>query len=365
MGRYKILNKSENPLYTDNCPVIIMTSALLKDEQDDKVLVQIKFRNMSDKIITAAKVRLKTFDVLGNYLPVDVDYQYLDLKAEYGQFFGDRTAIELNDKNSRSYEICLDTVVFDDGSVWNHDGDSKLTKLVEQKPLTEEFENDEFIEQYKIDTSKASCYVPIIYKNLWLCSCGTANAETSEKCLGCQQNKDAIFGKLDTAILQEEIDQRRIEAEEKAEREKQLALETQQKADKIKKIVIRCAIILTSILAVAAIAFAIYNSTEYAKVRKVEKYAKDQIYSWKDSWEGDYGDFNIEISDVEISFESYIANDEGIVVYGFYTFAEKCIYKGYESNPYKYDVQFVVVGDANGENCRWAITSQTHDAVTD
>ncbi len=60
--RYSKLFSLPENLYTEGSPVIIAAGALLKDNSTGKLLVQLKFRNISDCVINAVKVKINAFD---------------------------------------------------------------------------------------------------------------------------------------------------------------------------------------------------------------------------------------------------------------------------------------------------------------
>ena len=59
-SRYSRLFTLPGNLYTEGSPVLIAAGALLKDNNTDKVLAQLKFRNISNKAISSVKIRVNT-----------------------------------------------------------------------------------------------------------------------------------------------------------------------------------------------------------------------------------------------------------------------------------------------------------------
>lgn len=63
--RYTRLFATEKNLYVSGSPLVLSAGALLKDNQTESVLAQLKIKNISNKIIKAVKVsvinRLKAY----------------------------------------------------------------------------------------------------------------------------------------------------------------------------------------------------------------------------------------------------------------------------------------------------------------
>ena len=77
----------------------------------------------------------------------------------------------------------------------------------------------ELIRQYRIDTTEKSEYVPMEYKDLWLCSCGEVN-RAGESCFSCSQSLGDLQYMLNVDLLLEEKNERlKQEAIQAAERE--------------------------------------------------------------------------------------------------------------------------------------------------
>ena len=49
MGRYSTLYRLPGSLYEDGSPLLVSAGALLKDDQIGRILVQLKFRSLSNK----------------------------------------------------------------------------------------------------------------------------------------------------------------------------------------------------------------------------------------------------------------------------------------------------------------------------
>ena len=72
---------------------MIAAGTLLKDNQTGKIVAQLKFRCISDKIIKAVKVKLDLFDTADSPIAEPVVYDYLDLSASRDAEFGQKTPV--------------------------------------------------------------------------------------------------------------------------------------------------------------------------------------------------------------------------------------------------------------------------------
>ncbi len=218
MSRYTTLLKSTEPLYAESSPIFIAASALLKDNETDSILLQLKFKNISDKIISAVKVFVKTFDVSGKELEAVEEYQYLDLSAEKNSAFGQDRAITMPDSNTRNYIVKCTEVIFNDNSFIDIDKDSDWEKLPEKIELSERFDVA-LCEQYQKDTFENAKYIVEDYKDLWICSCGNINKKDKRDCEVCGNNKEFLVSALDENLLKEH---REVFEKEEAEKAEQL-----------------------------------------------------------------------------------------------------------------------------------------------
>lgn len=66
--RFERLYQLPANLYSENAPVIVVAGALLKDSVSDSIIVQIKYKSVSDMLIKALKIDVKAFDVSGQQL---------------------------------------------------------------------------------------------------------------------------------------------------------------------------------------------------------------------------------------------------------------------------------------------------------
>lgn len=184
--RYTKLFSLPKNLYAEGSPVIIEASVLTLDNNTNRVFVQLKFRNISDKEIKALSVTLKAYYVTGKEASEPVKYQYLDFCSSIDEEFGAKTPILLHDNTVRSFSVHIDEVVYYDNTVGEVNLDYSES-VPEQHLLckTDGWNNDTASEFKKLTNDKC-VYAVCEYKDLWLCSCGCANSLVRDKrCRKC------------------------------------------------------------------------------------------------------------------------------------------------------------------------------------
>lgn len=244
--RYTRLFSLPENLYTPGAPVVIAAGALLKDNQTEKTLAQIKFKSISEKQIKAVKISVSAFDVSDKELDGVAEYQYLDLSAIRTAEFGQKQAVTLPDEVTRSFVAKCTDVIFTDGTVWSAAPDAIWTTLPAQKSVTAQLGN--LAAQYQRDTSYKSKYIPMEYEDLWLCSCGAINHCEETKCHNCRHSKTALFAALSIDALRQREAEYTAAETEKAE--KKAAADKVQRAKSTK-----VAIIAALVIAIVATAF--------------------------------------------------------------------------------------------------------------
>lgn len=225
--RFESLYKLENNLYIKDSPIIISAGALLKDTKTDSVIAQLKFQSITNKKIIALKITINAFDISGNFITGVEDYQYLDLNAKNGDFFGNNKAILMPDNVTRSIKIEKLTIVFEKGEQVVMG--KELHSLPKQEKLSQ-FLSSDLIEQYQIDVSATGEYVPKYVDSLWLCSCGAPNA--TNICVKCCASQEVIFKSYNPTALSEHFQRRLTQQKELAEEKHRKELEEQSKRKK-------------------------------------------------------------------------------------------------------------------------------------
>lgn len=291
--RFQKLFSLENNSYIENAPIIISAAALLKDTKSGNMVVQIKFKSVSNKNIKGVKISLSAYDVSGKEINGVDDYQYLDLNIPNGESFGSSKAIVMPETTTRSFNIKSLTVIFADSSIWESTFLNFVT-IPNAKPLNLELKNEELIKQYQIATTDKAYCIPDTFLNLWTCCCGEVNSE--EYCTNCGTNKNDTFSKYNITDLTESMNLRldkekeeRLESERKNEK---IRKDKEEKKRKIKKTFIISAIsllVVGVIIVLINLPFAQYGiASIYHKTKNFDKAYKIYNYrinDYKDSTE--------------------------------------------------------------------------------
>ena len=289
MERYTTLSKETTALYLPGSPVIILAQALLKDNANDHVLAQIKYKSLSDKPICALKVSVGTCDVAEKPTPGVDGFQYLDLTVDFGDNFGSKTLIPLPDKSSRGFKAAVIEVVFVDKTVWTAAPDAVWEPLPKQELLIGRLKNIELADEYVLKTCPQAQFVPMRCGDIWLCTCGSVNTSRREKCGACGQRYNDLIRALDAGELEASYKERREREAELAERKQAEAAVRKKKTKKLVSVVIAAAILCTAAALVVtktvmpsmtySKAEELYNSGEYTAAQK----AFEELGDYKDS----------------------------------------------------------------------------------
>ncbi len=254
----KLFALSEN-LYSVGAPVVIAAGALQKDNQTGKVFAQLKIRNIQDKAIKAATVKITPFDTVGKPLGGTVDYQYLDLSAKRDTDFGQKTPVMLKEAATRSFAAFVSEVIFSDNSIWTASNEAWEPLSAPVTP-DKEFINGELAKQYRVKYGTDCTCVFKKEKDLWRCACGAVNHDSEMNCHTCQRAAAALAA-LNVEELKADRD-KRLAAEQKKAAEEKAAAEAQ--AKKTKKIaMIAAPIVVAAIVAAVLISGRMEKSAAY------------------------------------------------------------------------------------------------------
>ena len=91
--RYTRLFTAPPNIYAEGAPIIFSAGALLRDNLNGGVLVQLKIKNIPDKIIKAVKISIMSIDSAGRVFEGTRKFEYLDLSAA-DDFFRSPFALE-------------------------------------------------------------------------------------------------------------------------------------------------------------------------------------------------------------------------------------------------------------------------------
>lgn len=253
----KLFALPEN-LYSVGSPVVISAGALLKDNQTGKVLVQLKIKNISTKIIKALKVLIVPLDTTNSPLGEPFEYQYLDLDIHRDVEFGQKVPIALPDSHSRGFSVSVNQVIFTDNSIWNAENPT-WEPLNEPEAIEAHIADTELVKQFKIQYGNECLYMLSEQKDIWICLCGALNHSDEATCHKCHKGV-SDFKNINWNALKEEADKRVAAEKAKAEKETEYKKQREiQKQKQNRKII--CSVVL--IVALCFLATVILKNLQY------------------------------------------------------------------------------------------------------
>ncbi len=234
--RYKIIKTSQHKKWLVGSPVKIEKSQLLFDNHSNKVILQLKLFNLSDKIIKSVYLDIDCYDDALDFLSSINDCAIQGVDAMPQSHFGEHHPIILESSKTTNVKVIISKVVFVGGSVWRNDEKYLGGDLPEQKIIDPQ---DPLLEQIARECNKKGIK-PIYWLEendaYWRCICGQPNTNDLLRCGYCKADKEWLK-QLDKDYLSE-ANARFMEAEEirLAELQKRAAAK-KQKVNKLIKIV--------------------------------------------------------------------------------------------------------------------------------
>lgn len=220
--RYTRVFGFDNKIYCDNCPLVICAGAILFDKISNRVLAQVKYESISEKVISYVRVRIIEKDTAGRIICENTSKAYMDLDLKRGGVFGSNAPIVMNPE-TRAFNVLLEEVVFSDQTVWIPKSNSYKV-IPKQRELNSIFTDEEIAKQYKIETGSSGDYVISEFEDLWICSCGTLNHSYEPLCVNCKANANVLSNYLNEDLLvegaKERISRERMELFKQKKREK-------------------------------------------------------------------------------------------------------------------------------------------------
>lgn len=264
--RYERLFSLPDNLYLEGSPVVIAAGALLKDKNTEKILAQLKFRNIGQKPITAVSVKITSFDTAGKSIGEPFSYSYLDLSAARDAEFGQKQAIPLPHKLARGFRVVVTEAIFSDNEIWTAEGED-WESLKRPEPLEFLLKDAELVKQYQIKFGKDCVYSPQEVKDLWYCSCGALNRKAEKTCHICRRALEALSNPDRKELAQEK--EKRLQEQQKQEIEK--------RKETKKRMKIGAGVLLAAAI-VAAAAFTVQVLVPDQRYKKAEKLFAEKDY---------------------------------------------------------------------------------------
>lgn len=115
-GRYRIIARLEENLWTYGSPIIFESGVLERDQISQKNRLTLKFTNIYEK--TIRDVYISIFIEDGTAEPEVMEHSYVALGQKYLVSKGTAAKIPVRNEEALDFKIKIERVVFEDGSLW-------------------------------------------------------------------------------------------------------------------------------------------------------------------------------------------------------------------------------------------------------
>ena len=284
--KYTIVQHEKRLFWLQNCPVLLHSYALTKNNTNNSIFLQCKFENIADKPIKAMNIAVKCSDVSHQELANVDNFPYLDINVQPYTLFGDKTPVALPNNTTRNVRIIPLKVIFSDDTTWENTSERAYELAeYEQQPISS---LGELADQYKRDLHKICTdsekhnYLPANVNRFTVCGCGKVVLPDTQYCASCGVDFSKLFAINNSEILHTEQQQYDEEQQKIALQEQQdkLQKETQQLQyrKKLRKIIsiISCIVLVIIIGTVAGTTYSRYRQEQEAIRQEQEALEKTQ-----------------------------------------------------------------------------------------
>ena len=284
--KYTIVQHEKRLFWLQNCPVLLHSYALTKNNTNNSIFLQCKFENIADKAIKAMNIAVKCSDVSHQELANVDSFPYLDINVQPYVLFGDKTPVALPNNTTRNVRIIPLKVIFSDDTTWENTSERAYELAeYEQQPISS---LGELADQYKRDLHKICTdsekhnYLPANVNDFTVCGCGKVVLPDTQYCASCGVDFSKLFAINNSEILHTEQQQYGEEQQKIALQEQQdkLQKETQQLQyrKKLRKIIsiISCIVLVIIIGTVAGTTYSRYRQEQEAIRQEQEALEKTQ-----------------------------------------------------------------------------------------
>lgn len=272
--KYTIVQHEKRLFWLQDCPVLLHSYALTKNNTNNSIFLQCKFENIADKPIKAMNIAVKCSDVSHQELANVDNFPYLDIDVQPYMLFADKTPVALPDNTTRNVRIIPLKVIFSDDTTWENTFERAYELAeYEQQPISS---LGELADQYKRDLHKICTdsekhnYLPANVNGFTVCGCGKVVLPDTQYCASCGVDFSKLFAINNSEILHTEQQQYDEEQQKIALQEQQdkLQKETQQLQyrKKLRKIIsiISCIVLVIIIGTVAGTTYSRYRQEQEA-----------------------------------------------------------------------------------------------------
>ena len=284
--KYTIVQHEKRLFWLQDCPVLLHSYALTKNNTNNSIFLQCKFENIADTAIKAMNIAVKCSDVSHQELANVDNFPYLDINVQPYTLFGDKTPVALPNNTTRNVRIIPLKVIFSDDTTWENTCERAYELAeYEQEPI---YSLGELADQYKRDLHKICTdsekhnYLPANVNGFTVCGCGKVVLPDTQYCASCGIDFSKLFAINNSEILHTEQQQYDEEQQKIALQEQQdkLQKETQQLQyrKKLRKIIsiISCIVLVIIIGTVAGTTYSRYRQEQEAIRQEQEALEKTQ-----------------------------------------------------------------------------------------
>lgn len=206
MERYKIINTDDNLRWNSGSPLLLKKTRLLKDNVQNKYLLQLQFENIGRRSIAAVYLKISYKDVVGNHIG-EMQYNYLDLNISFHTTFGSDIPVYLTNSEARQFVYTITQVVFTNHELWINEDALQIINKQEKITYVSDIK-----EQYVRELGKRirlvfdDIYAPLFDSEYWQCTCGEFNLVENDNCKNCGINKGELVKIYDTEFLKENLE---------------------------------------------------------------------------------------------------------------------------------------------------------------
>ena len=284
--KYTIVQHEKRLFWLQDCPVLLHSYALTKNNTNNSIFLQCKFENIADKPIKAMNIAVKCSDVSHQELANVDNFPYLDINVQPYTLFVYKKPVALPNNTTRNVRIIPLKVIFSDDTTWENTSERAYELAeYEQQPISS---LGELADQYKRDLHKICTdsekhnYLPTNVNGFTVCGCGKVVLPDTQYCASCGVDFSKLFAINNSEILHTEQQQYDEEQQKIALQEQQdkLQKETQQLQyrKKLRKIIsiISCIVLVIIIGTVAGTTYSRYRQEQEAIRQEQEALEKTQ-----------------------------------------------------------------------------------------
>lgn len=272
MADFKKLSEICTDFEYVGCYIQLEKGALLLNESNNDVIVQLKFCNYSKEILESLYISIEQYDDTDMLLDggKQVEFAYLDLNIGQNVTFGDNKAIVMNNKKTRRVKVHinkykLNTTIVDikeETICWYGKYLCDVKEISVDDSIMFDNNNVDLVTGYK------KTNYPLDLGDDWFCSCGKFNYHNNI-CVRCGLNKKLQFNRITEEAVKTAI----YDEKEKINKQNEI------KSKRRKKRMITVCVISILIGVIICLSFAlkmiIIPTIEY---NKAEKFINDGKY---------------------------------------------------------------------------------------